>query len=232
MWKKIYIKNILTNYEISEEGIVKNSDTEQILKPSIKQNGYVEYCLYVDQKPVYELCHRLVAEAFLPKKDELSTFVNHIDGNKLNNSIENLEWVTCEENNLHAWRTGLNHAHVLRPVRQYTLDGQYLKTFDSIAEAKKTSGASKIREVANGERKSSGGYIWTWVEDFVPEDRGKKKQVAQLSEDGEIIQVFESISEAARQTGANRKGISAVCLGKQKKCFNYKWKFLDDDIVQ
>lgn len=76
--------------------------------------------------------------------------------------------------------------------------------------------------------KTSGGL----TNKFVPENRGKKKKVAQLNDNDEIIEVFESVSEASRLTDANRKGISAVCLGKQKKCFNYKWKFLFDDIVQ
>ena len=232
MWKQILIKNILTNYEISNEGIVRNFQTKQILKPLLKKNGYVEYCLYLNQEPIYMLAHRLVAESFLENLDENRKYVNHIDGNKQNNNVNNLEWVTAEENNLHAWKNDLNHAHVLRAVNQYDMQGNFLKTYESLAEAKRATGAAKIRDVANGDRRSSGGFIWTWVEDFVPEDRGRKKQVAQLDENDNIIQIFESVSEAARQTGANRKGISAVCLGKQKKCFNYKWKYLNDDIVQ
>lgn len=231
MWKPIIYNNKNTNYEVSEEGEVRNLKTGLSLKGTRKANGYLEYNIYIDQRPYYVLAHRLVAEAFIPNPSNYKQ-VNHKDGNKLNNSIENLEWVSESQNVKHAWETGLNHAHVERAVNQYSLDGNFIKTFESIAKATRATGAAKIREVANGNRKSSGGFGWEWVEGFIPEDRGRKKQVAQLNENDEIIAIFESVSEAARQTGANRKGISAVCLGQQKRCFNYKWKFLNDDIVQ
>ena len=53
-----------------------------------------------------------------------------------------------------------------------------------------------------------------------------------LDDNFNILNIYDSVSEAARQTGANRKGISAVCLGKQKTCFNHYWKFIEDEIVQ
>lgn len=225
MWKQFY------NYEISDTGEIRNAKTGQILKGNQKRNGYLEYCLYINGEKKYYLGHILVAKLYLENPLNREQ-VNHKDGNKTNNVVDNLEWVTSSENNLHAWTHNLNTPHVLRAVKQYNLKGEYLQTFPSIAAATKVTGASKIREVANGNRNTSGGYIWKWVEDFVPEDRGRAKKVAMLDDDLNILQIFISVSEAARQTGANRKGISAVCLGKQKKCFNYYWKFIDDDMVQ
>ena len=230
MWKQIIYNETETNYEISDIGEVRNKTTKKILKPRKKKTGYIEYNIYVNQKPVFILAHRLVANAFISNPQNLEC-VNHIDGNKENNSIDNLEWCTYNHNEQHCWNNNLNHAHILRSVKQYTLNGEYIQTFESVAAANRATGASKIRDVANGKRNSSGGYKWEWVEDFVPEDRGSKKAVAQLDDNYNIINIFESVSEAARQTGANRKGISSVCLGKQKKCFNYFWKFVDDDIV-
>lgn len=225
MWKNYY------NYEVSDSGEVRNSKTKYILKGNVKKTGYVEYCLYIDGKKKTISAHRLIASLFLDNFDANKT-INHIDGNKENNSISNLECVTSSENNQHAWNNSLNKPHILRPVLQYDLKHNFIQRFESVSEAKKATGASKIREVANGDRNQSGGYIWKWAEDFIPEDRGKSKKVALLNDEGEIIQIFDSVSQAARETNSDRHGITAVCVGKQKKYNNYYWKFINDDMIQ
>lgn len=75
----------------------------QILKPYKTPKGYLKITLYKDSKKVYKKCrvHRLVAEAFLKNEDDLPE-VNHLDGNKSNNALSNLEWCTQEENLRHA----------------------------------------------------------------------------------------------------------------------------------
>lgn len=231
MYKQIKINNIYSNYEIGEDGTVRNLLTKKKILGNKKKTGYIEYCLYLDGIKYFFLAHRLVAQYFIPNTHNYEQ-VNHINGDKTDNRVSNLEWVNCSQNEKHAWDNKLNHAHIKRAVNQYNLRHELINTFESIADAVAATGASKIREVANGGRKSSGGYIWEWAEDFIPEDRGKAKKVAQIDDDGNVIAIFESISEASRITGANRKGISAVCLGKQKRCFSYKWKFFNDDIVQ
>lgn len=79
------------------------------LKPFMGRGGYLKVCLSKNNKRKWIYVHRLVCELFIPnilnKKE-----VNHIDGNKLNNKKENLEWVTRSENNLHAFRIGLKKA--------------------------------------------------------------------------------------------------------------------------
>lgn len=105
------------------------------------------------------LAHCLVAEYFIPNPNNFNQ-VNHIDENKINDDISNLEWVNSNKNNKHAWNNNLNHAHIKRAVRQYDLNYNLIKIFESIADAKKATGAAKIREAANGERKTSGGFIW------------------------------------------------------------------------
>lgn len=79
---------------------------EKILKPIETNRGYLRVKLCKDRKIKKIRVHRLVAEAFI-KRPELE--VNHIDGNKKNNKVENLEWVTQRENKQHAWITGLYH---------------------------------------------------------------------------------------------------------------------------
>lgn len=92
-------------YEISTLGNLKSLHTNKILKKR-PHDGYARYALYRDKKPNYILAHRLVAMNYL--NNELNkTEVNHIDGNKLNNSISNLEWVTHTENMNHAKDSGL-----------------------------------------------------------------------------------------------------------------------------
>ncbi len=91
-------------YEVSSKGQISNY--RKILSPFVNNSGYLVIDLKVNGSRSKKLVHRLVAETFLGnplnKKE-----VNHKDGNKLNNSIENLEWVTSSENKKHALQTGL-----------------------------------------------------------------------------------------------------------------------------
>ena len=96
------------DYEISDTGRVKSHkyNRETILKPRITHDGYVWYSLTKNGKGHTKRANRLVAEAFIPNPENKRT-VNHIDGNKLNNSVDNLEWATKEEQMKHAYDTGL-----------------------------------------------------------------------------------------------------------------------------
>lgn len=105
-------------YEISNLGNVCSLEREyirngnkfivkgRILKASVNSNGYFVVSLCVNGIPRKCYVHRLIAEAFIPNKENKRT-VNHIDGIKTNNNIENLEWATYSENNKHAFDTGL-----------------------------------------------------------------------------------------------------------------------------
>lgn len=95
------------NYLISVDGKVFNLKTMKHLKCSINNMGYPSVCLYNENGGKFFLVHRLVAETFLIK-DESRKFVNHIDGNKANNLLSNLEWCTHKENMQHSWDLGLN----------------------------------------------------------------------------------------------------------------------------
>jgi len=95
------------NYYATEEGLVFSSKTNKFLKPSYDQQGYARVGIYIGNYKTKTIkVHRLIAETFIPnnlnKKD-----VNHIDGNKLNNNVSNLEWCTRSENIKHAFRIGL-----------------------------------------------------------------------------------------------------------------------------
>lgn len=96
MWIKI-ARN--TNYSINEDGEVRNDITGRIKNPfANKRNGYLSVDLYKDNKSKKVSIHRLVAEAFIPNIENKAT-VDHIDGNRKNNSVNNLRWATYSENN-------------------------------------------------------------------------------------------------------------------------------------
>lgn len=97
-------------YQISNLGKIKSLHRDctkgRILNPAKNNRGYLRLGLSGNGKVRYDSVHRLVAEAFIPNPKNLPE-VNHIDGNKLNNRVENLEWVTKGENQVHAYKTGL-----------------------------------------------------------------------------------------------------------------------------
>lgn len=99
-----------THYSVSSEGRIRNDETGKIKQPHINTTGYYATELYQDGTPLRRRVHRLVAEAFIPNPDNKPQ-VNHIDGDKLNNNVENLEWVDNSENMIHAYQTGLVKPH-------------------------------------------------------------------------------------------------------------------------
>ena len=96
-------------YTVTSDGRVINSKGEEKI-PHIDKYGYLKTDLYKDGKRSTKRISRLVAEAFIPNPANKPE-VNHKDGNKLNNNVDNLEWATKSENMLHAYRTGLAKPH-------------------------------------------------------------------------------------------------------------------------
>ena len=112
-WKPIQEFN--GEYEVSNIGRVRSMKryygvVGRIMPQTIQRTGYYAVTFHMNNKAYCRKVHRLVIEAFTPNPDNLPT-INHIDGNKLNNHVSNLEWCTYQANMQHAVRTGLTHPH-------------------------------------------------------------------------------------------------------------------------
>lgn len=147
-------------YEVSNLGRVRKNGKLTPLHRTGK--GYLRTTLQKDGKQKQDYIHRIVAKNFIPNPDNKPT-VNHIDGNKNNNQVSNLEWATYLENNLHAIKNHL-HRHYTRAVKQYDLQGNLLATYNSIVEANKATGVNKsnISQACRGVHKTIGGYRWSY----------------------------------------------------------------------
>lgn len=168
IWKDI--KGYEGLYQISNMGRVKSLpkknvkryQSELILK--LKNNkGYLQVNLYNKRKMKAYQIHRLVAENFL-EKPKLE--VNHKNGIKSDNSIENLEWVTPKENMQHAWNTGLMNCNRKRyktrvRIGQYALDGKFIKLWNGVRSIEDNLGFSysSIINCCRLREKTSHGYI-------------------------------------------------------------------------
>ena len=112
IWRKI---EGFEKYEVSNLGRVRSLNYRQTgesktLRLCKNSTGYLHVDLYKNGNRYYKKVHRLVANAFIPNIDNKPQ-INHIDGNKINNRVDNLEWVTASENIHHAWTTGICEAH-------------------------------------------------------------------------------------------------------------------------
>lgn len=94
------------NYEISSYGRIKNIKTNYYKKATLTNDGYLRTTLSKNQKFKTYYVHRLVGIHFLDNGKKLP-FINHKDGDKINNNVYNLEWVTPSDNTKHAYQTGL-----------------------------------------------------------------------------------------------------------------------------
>jgi len=160
------IKGYENLYQVNVFGEIKSIYNNIILKPWINSCGYMNIKLSVKGKRKNKQIHRLVAEAFI-SNDENKKEVNHIDGNKSNNNINNLEWVTRNENIFHAYKIGLYDKNFRKIIQ--IKDDKIINIFNSIKEASEKTGINNgcICSCC-GEKyryKTAGGYTWKYYEE-------------------------------------------------------------------
>lgn len=159
IWKNVKINNIeFKNYFVSNLGRFKNS--KGIIMENYKphHSGYIYVRVNIDK---YAL-HRIVASTFIENIYD-KPFVNHIDGNKTNNSVNNLEWVTVKENNQHNHNIGLIKCFT-RKIAQYDLEMNKIKEFNSIIEAEKELKIKSIKQVLYNKQNTAGGFIFKYLD--------------------------------------------------------------------
>lgn len=164
-------------YMVSNKGNVKRTERasvmkcrkgtvypEVFIKPS-DNKGYRMVTLTKDGSRKGMPVHRLVALAFIPNP-ESKEIVNHKDGNRGNNNVSNLEWVSRTENTLHAFRVlGKRCPGPRKAVLQLDTEGNIVETYSSAVEAGRATGTNsgKISDVVLGRRKSAGGFKWQFA---------------------------------------------------------------------
>lgn len=162
-------------YQVSNLGrvkslprIVKNGKiyrrvNERIMANLRAHNGYIKAYLKRFGKGVNKSIHRMVAEAFIPNPLNLPQ-VNHIDEDKTNNRVENLEWCTAKHNTCYGTRPKRIAAKNSKPVFQFSLDGGFLREFESVKVAAETLKVhpSSIYTCVQGIHSIAYGYKWAY----------------------------------------------------------------------
>jgi hypothetical protein len=148
------IQEFIDLFEISNLGNIKNKKTKNILKKCINPNGYyvVSTKPYINsRKSKIIKIHREVAKAFI-LNPENKPQVNHIDGNKLNNRVDNLEWVTAKENMIHAMNTGLFYCKGKKIKLLSNSEVNYIR--EKYKPRDKQFSSKKLCEIFNIDRKT------------------------------------------------------------------------------
>lgn len=163
-------------YSIDKNGIIKSYHRKKVsvLKPYINKDGYYTTDLSKNKVRKKFLVHRLVGLNFIPNPENKPE-INHKNGIKTDNRIENLEWTTRSENELHAYKTGLANINALaekNSKRVLQIDrktGNIVEEFKSIRDAEKQTGIwnTSISVVCNKKQKTAGKFIWKFKEEVL-----------------------------------------------------------------
>lgn len=237
-WKEINFselckdKIINKKYYVSNLGRYKNSYGNIMENYKVNDNGYIR--VNINNKTF--LLHRLIAYTFLPNIKNKNQ-VNHKDGNKLNNNIENLEFVTNQENQIHKYKLGLSK-HFTKKIKQYDLNGELIiEHISTVSAAKKLNiSSSTINSVLNNRRKTAGGFIWKYSHNDkinnietnkITINKNRGKQVCQYDLDMNLIKTHNSINQAFKNTNIHKNNIWCVINNLRKTAGGFIWKYLD-----
>ena len=217
-WKKIIINNQETFYSISNYGEVRNDSTGTLLEGSIANNGYrMVHLRYRIEKNCS--VHRLVMKAFAPCEDMDELQINHIDGNKLNNRLDNLEWSTALDNMRHSYINHLQKNEML-PCFQYDLDGNFIAEFINGAEAAKQLDCDYTniwRCVTEQQQHYKSWQFKSYKKEKIARwDNPNKNSIYVYDDNGEFIQQYNSQKEAAKAFGVAESSISRYVKGIRK----------------
>lgn len=244
-WKPI---NGFPKYQVSNQGRIKNIESGRIFTGTKDAFGYIHVRLINPQgKYTLRKIHRLVAEAFLPNPEH-KPIIDHLDGNKTNNTLENLRWVTYSENTV-AYNKKREEANPenkqnqkSRKIAQYTLDGKLVATFNKMSEITKATGISKygVYCTCYGKLRSNGGFMWRFFEgeplkSIEPYSDKRQRAIYSISvSDGNRVD-YPSIDAAAEELvkgkvlcgtkNSIKSNISANLHGRINTAYGRTWKY-------
>lgn len=175
-WRDLPEELMLSKYEISTLGNLRNKKTQYVLSNKPRKDGYVSGTLFLDNSTNKTFCvHVLVAKAFIPNPDNKPT-VNHININQSDNRVINLEWATYSEQSLGENRNSYN-IKGYKSINQYDLEGNFIKTWEKAIDAEKELKIDRrnILDVLKNRKKTSGGFIWKYkIEENLPDEIWKE----------------------------------------------------------
>ena len=215
-WKDI--QDFDGRYAVSNFGRVRNNTTGRILKPALLASGYLAVALRHCHSTKTFLVHRLVASAFVNGKIAANMVVNHIDGDKTNNAVSNLEWCSYWWNSCHA-RKSLGHYAGRKRVPVMCVNTG--EVFHSVTEAALSKGISRgnILAVLNGKRATAGGLFWWHPDRPLPRFiKGGRYQILCV----ETGEVFNCVQEAMNKYG--KINIYEALRGNREKAGGYHWR--------
>jgi len=204
--------------EISNYGNVRNTFTKGILRQFVHKNGYRHINFHISKEVGSKTfrVHRLVAEHFLPPIEGKS-HVNHLDFDKLNNNISNLEWCTQLENIAHYYREKFNHI-VTPEIVKYIRENIGIITPRNLAKQLKLT-EGYVYGVANGI------HCPNIYPELIREKRTSfPREVKKYDKSDNLLDTYKSISEAANKNNVKLSHIQRVLSGERETLKGFKYK--------
>ena len=214
----------------------------RVLKQQLRKDGYMQVNLRMNGKSVNLYTHRIVVASHLPNPDNLPE-VNHIDCDRTNNRLDNLEWCTSQYNIAYCVKLGRwKNNNPGRPVFAVDLETGKVFCFESQAEAARKLGVSRgnIGSVIRGELNTAGGYWFTEDKSEITEEKIREIKakmhflggVIAINLDTSEVFWFESQAEAARQLNISTQSINGVVKGRQNKACGYWFFYVNEDVAE
>ena len=262
VWRSVRVNDVYLQddcsrrYEISNYGRLRSIKCKDgvscgepyIMKWHLSKDGYAKCVIYLGGRRRDVRCNILVASAFIENVRNVET-VNHLDEDKLNNRVDNLEWLTRSENTRYG--TGVMRSAVKRckPVRQYTRGLIFVAEYHSIEEAVSTLGLSSGEKISLCCRRLPSahtcyGFVWRYAADdelyaltenerflLVLNLHNRAKFVRMYSKDGLFLAEYSSALEACKFCDGNLKSLTKCCrrVEGQRTHRGYIWRYPTDD---